>query len=160
MSEHEGRVAVVSGASQGIGRFLALDLARKGARVMALARSRESREETAALAADAAGSMEPVECDVADLTQVAHAAELILGKAKRVDFLINNAGITRDGLLLRMKEPDWDAVLATTAADFNEFGDVLARLNDVGRVVVLGSKDAIEAANTARGGWLDVVPVR
>ena len=50
-------------------------------------------------------------------------------------------------------------VLATTAADFHEFGDVLARLNDVGRVVVLGSKDAIEAANTARGGWLDVVPV-
>ena len=52
-----------------------------------------------------------------------------------------------------------DAVLATTPADFHEFGDVLARLNDVGRVVVLGSKDAIEEANAARGGWLDVVPV-
>ena len=52
-----------------------------------------------------------------------------------------------------------DAVLATTTADFHEFGDVLARLNDVGRVVVLGSKDAIEEANAARGGWLDVVPV-
>jgi Zn-dependent M16 (insulinase) family peptidase len=52
-----------------------------------------------------------------------------------------------------------DAVLHTTSADFRAFGDVLARLNDVGRVVVLGSKDAIEAANAERGGWLTVVPV-
>jgi len=52
-----------------------------------------------------------------------------------------------------------DAVLATTAADFREFGDVLERMNDVGRVVVLGSKDAIEAANAARGRWLDVTAV-
>ena len=52
-----------------------------------------------------------------------------------------------------------DEILATTAADFREFGDVLARMNDVGRVVVLGSRDAIEAANAARGGWLDVTAV-
>ena len=52
-----------------------------------------------------------------------------------------------------------DAVLATTAADFRAFGDVLARLNEVGQVVVLGSRDAIEAANEARGGWLKLVPV-
>ena len=52
-----------------------------------------------------------------------------------------------------------DAVLSTTAAEFREFGDALAKLNDVGRVVVLGSKDTIEEANSARGGWLDVLPV-
>ena len=52
-----------------------------------------------------------------------------------------------------------DAVLGTTAADFRKFGDVLAKLNDVGRVVVLGSKDAIAEANDARGGWLDVIAV-
>ena len=52
-----------------------------------------------------------------------------------------------------------DAVLSTTAAEFREFGDALAKLKDVGRVVVLGSKDTIEEANSARGGWLDVLPV-
>ena len=52
-----------------------------------------------------------------------------------------------------------DAVLATRAEEFREFGSVLARMNDVGRVVVLGSKDAIAEANAARGGWLDVIPV-
>ena len=113
IGEYEGRVAVVSGASQGIGRCIAVDLARRGARVMALARGQERLNETAALAAGASGSVQPVECDVADAAGVAHAAETILGETKRVDFLVNNAGITRDGLLLRMKESDWDAVLGT-----------------------------------------------
>jgi Zn-dependent M16 (insulinase) family peptidase len=51
------------------------------------------------------------------------------------------------------------AVLATSAADFREFGDALSRLNEIGKVVVLGSKDAIDEANASKGGWLDVIPV-
>ncbi|MGD8375879.1 MAG: 3-oxoacyl-[acyl-carrier-protein] reductase [Acidobacteriota bacterium] len=110
--EFAERTAVVSGASQGIGRAIALALAARGARVLALARSARRLEETVALAAESAGSVRPVPCDVADGESVAAAAAGILADSG-VDYLINNAGVTRDGLLMRMKETDWNAVLDT-----------------------------------------------
>jgi 3-oxoacyl-[acyl-carrier protein] reductase len=109
----EDRTAVVSGASQGIGREIALALARQGARVKALARSAGGLEETRGLATGVAGTVEPVVCDLTDGAQVASTVENIVGEAGKVDFLINNAGVTRDGLLVRMKDEDWDAVLET-----------------------------------------------
>lgn len=113
MESFEGKAAVVSGASQGIGREIALALARRGAQVHALGRNHANLEETRALAAEAPGPVEPVVCDLTDGEQVAAAAESILAKAGKVEFLVNNAGVTRDGLLIRMKESDWEAVLRT-----------------------------------------------
>ena len=113
MSGLEGRVAVVTGASQGIGREIALALARQGSRVKALARSADRLEETAAQAKGLLGAVEPVVCDVSDPRQVASAADSILDDVERLDFLVNNAGITRDGLLVRMKDKDWNDVLGT-----------------------------------------------
>ena len=113
MSEFDGKIAVVTGASQGIGRSIALDLARHGARVTALARSRAGLDETVAMAAAAAGSIAAAECDVTDGDQVRRTAESLLAEHKKIDFLVSNAGVTRDGLLMRMKESDWDAVLDT-----------------------------------------------
>lgn len=109
----QGKVALVSGASQGIGREIALSLARAGVQVKALARGRAGLEETKALAEGAPGSVEPVICDLTDAQQVAEVVETLLGKTGKVDFLINNAGVTRDGLLVRMKEEDWALVLET-----------------------------------------------
>ncbi len=109
----QGKVAVVSGASQGIGREIALSLARAGVRVKALARGAAGLEETKRLAEGAPGSVEPVICDLTDAPQVSAVVETLLGETAKVDFLINNAGVTRDGLLVRMKEEDWAVVLET-----------------------------------------------
>jgi 3-oxoacyl-[acyl-carrier protein] reductase len=109
----QDKVALVSGASQGIGREIAVTLARDGVRVKALARNAAGLEETRGLAQGAAGAVEPVVCDLTDAQQVATAVETVLGETDRVDFLINNAGVTRDGLLVRMKEADWNTVLET-----------------------------------------------
>ena len=109
----QDKVAVVSGASQGIGREIALSLARAGVRVKALARSAAGLEETKGLAEGAPGSVQPVICDLTNAQQVAAAVETLLGDTGKVDFLINNAGVTRDGLLVRMKEEDWAVVLET-----------------------------------------------
>ena len=109
----QGKVALVSGASQGIGREIALTLARAGVRVKALARGAAGLEETRSLAEGAPGSVEPVICDLTDAQRVATVVETLLGETGKVDFLINNAGVTRDGLLIRMKEEDWALVLET-----------------------------------------------
>jgi 3-oxoacyl-[acyl-carrier protein] reductase len=107
------RVAIVTGASRGIGRLIAVELARRGARVVASARSVEALDSLVAEIAAGGGEALAVAADVA----VAADAEGLLAAAVqrfgRVDILVNNAGITRDGLLLRMKEEDWDAVLDT-----------------------------------------------
>ena len=109
----QDRVALVTGASQGIGREIAVTLAREGVRVKALARNASGLEETRRLAESGPGSVEPVVCDLTDAQQVAAVIETILGEAGKVDFLVNNAGVTRDGLLVRMKDEAWEAVLET-----------------------------------------------
>lgn len=109
----ENKVAVVTGASQGIGRATALVLAESGATVVALARQVEKlntlRNEIEALGRSAL----VIQCDVASAEAVKRAFEETVKQLTRVDILVNNAGITRDGLLLRMKREDWDAVLST-----------------------------------------------
>jgi len=113
MSDLEGGVAVVTGASQGIGREIALDLSRSGARVMALARNRSGLDETVSLAEGSPGGVQAWACDVSDSAAVSEVVGSILKEAGQVDYLVNNAGVTRDGLLMRMKDQDWETVLGT-----------------------------------------------
>ena len=107
------KVAVVTGASRGIGRLIAVDLARRGARVVASARNVEALDSLVAEITAGGGEALAVAADVAVAADADGLLAAAVQRFGRVDILVNNAGITRDGLLLRMKEEDWDAVLDT-----------------------------------------------
>ncbi len=109
----EGRVALVTGASQGIGRACALALAREGASVAVAARNREKLDELVGSIAAAGGKAAAVVMDVADEEQVKGGVKAVLAQFGKIDILVNNAGITRDQLVMRMKRADWDTVLNT-----------------------------------------------
>jgi 3-oxoacyl-[acyl-carrier protein] reductase len=107
-----GKVAIVTGASRGIGRQTALTLAGAGATVVLTSRG-DATEAVAAEVAAAGGQALAVAADVADTGAVQRVVDVTLERFGRIDVLVNNAGITRDQLLLRMKRDDWDAVIAT-----------------------------------------------
>jgi len=109
----EKRVAVVTGGSRGIGAALVRRLAGDGLHVVALARNLEKLQQVCAEAVAAGGAAEPVVCDIADPKALAAAVEGAAERLGRIDVLVNNAGITRDGLLLRMEDEDFDSVIAT-----------------------------------------------
>ena len=108
-----GKVAVVTGASRGIGRAIARLLASRGATVVLGARDQARLAEVVAEIESAAGQAHAVSLDVADRASVDAAFEAVLKRHGRIDHLINNAGVTRDNLLLRMKRDEWDGVMAT-----------------------------------------------
>lgn len=108
-----GKAALITGGSRGIGKAIALELAAGGADIALCART-EGAAESAAAEIEALGvRAAPCQADVADSDQAAAAVAQTLEVFGRIDILVNNAGITRDNLLMRMKEEDWDAVLAT-----------------------------------------------
>ena len=107
------KVALVTGASQGIGRATARALAEAGAKVAIAARNEQHLGTLAAEIAAAGGEALPVPMDVGDAAQVKNGFQATLGKFGRLDILVNNAAITRDTLALRMKLDDWEAVLRT-----------------------------------------------
>src|SRR6185437_1413248 len=107
------KVALVTGASQGIGRATALALAENGAKVAIAARNAEKLASLASEIAQTGGEALPITMDVADPVQVKSGFQQALAKFARLDILVNNAAITRDTLALRMKLEDWDAVLRT-----------------------------------------------
>src|SRR6266853_6698389 len=107
------RVALVTGASQGIGRATVLALAQAGARVAVAARNAEKLAEVVAEIAAAGGEALAVTMDVADAEQVKAGFRQTIEKFGKLDILVNNAAITRDGLAIRMKPDDWEAVLRT-----------------------------------------------
>lgn len=110
----DGKVAVVTGGSRGIGRAICVRLAAMGAFVYINFVSRSSAaEETQRIVVDKGGKAEIIGFDVADSSAVQAAFKQITSDAGGVDILVNNAGITRDGLMARMKESDWDAVIDT-----------------------------------------------
>jgi len=108
-----GRVALVTGASQGIGHACALRLAAAGAAVALAARNQEKLNEVAQQIAAAGGTAAVFPLDVGDEEQIKSAFKAALGQFGKIDILVNNAGITRDQLVMRMKRADWDAVLNT-----------------------------------------------
>jgi 3-oxoacyl-[acyl-carrier protein] reductase len=107
------KVALVTGASQGIGRATALALAEAGAKVGVAARSADKLASLVSEIDGAGGEAVAVPMDVADGAQVKSAFQQVLARFGRLDILVNNAAITRDTLALRMKLEDWDAVLRT-----------------------------------------------
>ena len=108
-----GRVAFVTGASQGIGRACALQLARAGVAVALAARNQEKLQAVAGEIAAAGASAACFPLDVNDEEQIKTAIKAAITHFGKVDILVNNAGVTRDQLLLRMKRADWDTVLNT-----------------------------------------------
>jgi 3-oxoacyl-[acyl-carrier protein] reductase len=108
----ERRVAIVTGASRGIGRAVAARLAKDGRHVVAVSRSLPELESLVAEIAAAGGSAEARTCDVGDGAAVAALVESVAETHGRLDILVNNAGITRDGLILRMSDEDFDTVLS------------------------------------------------
>lgn len=110
----EGKVALVTGGSRGIGRALAIRLGSMGALVYVNYVSRpDAAVEVKKIIEDAGGKAETIGFDVASSDKVQEAMAQIVADAGSIDILINNAGITRDGLMARMKESDWDMVLDT-----------------------------------------------
>jgi 3-oxoacyl-[acyl-carrier protein] reductase len=112
MGRLEGRVALVTGGSRGIGRAVALTLAARGALVVAAARG-DHAESVAAEIRAAGGQGEAGTLDVSEQASVEAAIGGVIERHGRLDILVNNAGITRDQLAMRMKRDDWDAVLRT-----------------------------------------------
>ena len=108
-----GKIALVTGASQGIGRACALALAAEGATLALAARNAEKLRSVAEEIVAAGGHAEVFGLDLSDEVSIKETAKAVIAKCGSIDILVNNAGITRDMLLLRMKRADWDAVLAT-----------------------------------------------
>src|SRR5580658_9276972 len=109
----QGRIALVTGASQGIGQACALELARAGATVALAARNQEKLAEVAKEIEAAGGQAAVFTLDIASEESIKAAVKEVLASFGKVEILVNNAGITRDGLMLRMKRADWDDVLTT-----------------------------------------------
>jgi 3-oxoacyl-[acyl-carrier protein] reductase len=108
----KGKVAIVTGASRGIGKACALALGKAGANVAAIATNEELLKSVCAQISAFGVRALPLKVDMGQTAQVESAVETVAKELGRIDILVNNAGITRDNLLLRMKEEDWDQVLA------------------------------------------------
>jgi 3-oxoacyl-[acyl-carrier protein] reductase len=113
MASLEGKTALVTGASQGIGRACAIELAKTGARVVLAARNEAKLAEVAGEITAAGGNAHAVTLDVASEESIKTTAKAILAQFGAVEILVNNAGVTRDGLMMRMKRADWDDVINT-----------------------------------------------
>ncbi len=111
MGNLEGKVALVTGAGRGIGQQIAKQLAERGAKVAVVDLKAEWCEETVGLVQAAGAEGLALGCNVAESAEVDACVKAVIAKFGTVDILVNNAGITKDGLLMRMSDADWDAVI-------------------------------------------------
>jgi 3-oxoacyl-[acyl-carrier protein] reductase len=142
MRPFEGRVSIVTGASQGIGEAIARDLAAEGAAVVLVDVQMDKLEAVARSIAETGGKAEARQIDVGDAAAVERAVAAVVAAHGRIDHLVNNAGITRDGLLMRMKEEDWDAVLRVNLKGTFNFSKAVIRTMiaaKYGRIVNIAS---------------------
>lgn len=107
----EGRVAVITGAAQGIGKAIALELSKRGATVVVNDISEQLAEKVVSEIKSNGGEAIAVQADISNFEQAHDLIKAAIDKYEKIDILVNNAGITRDKLILMMKEEDWDAVL-------------------------------------------------
>lgn len=149
------KVALVTGASRGIGAAIAKRLAKDGFHVVALARSAETLAKVAAESAAEGGTVEPLVCDIADAKALAAAVEGVAEKHGRLDVLVNNAGITKDGLILRMDDEDFDSVIDTNLK--SAFVAIRAAARPMirskgGRIINIGSVSGV-AGNAGQANY-------
>lgn len=137
-----GQVAIVTGASQGLGRSMAVELARSGAQVACVARNLEKLEETVGVIGAAGGRAEAMACDVQDRNGIDQLVDGVSQKWDRLDILVNNAGITRDTLLPRMSDEEWSDVINTNLTGTFYFSRAASRLmmrQRSGRIINISS---------------------
>ncbi|MCX6566095.1 MAG: 3-oxoacyl-[acyl-carrier-protein] reductase [Candidatus Aminicenantes bacterium] len=136
------KVTIITGASQGIGETIAREFAAEGATVVLVDIQKEKLDAVAAAIAAAGGRAVVQAADVSKFDQAAAVAETVLREFGKIDHLINNAGITRDNLLMRMKEEEWDAVIAVNLKGIFNFSKAVVRSMlsaRAGRIVNLSS---------------------
>ena len=154
MGNLQGRVALVTGASQGIGRAVALELARAGALVAVAARNEARLAEVVAEIEAAGGQAAAFALDVASEESIKSGAKAVIERFAKVEILVNNAGITRDGLAMTMKRADWDAVLGTNLTGAFLLTQALLRpmlKNRWGRIINISSV----VGRTGQGGQVN-----
>jgi 3-oxoacyl-[acyl-carrier protein] reductase len=140
------RVAFVTGASRGIGKAIALRLAKDGRHVVLVSRSEGPLNEVKAAIESAGGTADVLAVDVGDAKAFAAAVEGVATKHGRLDILVNNAGITKDTLILRMSDEDWDSVLDTNLKSAFVASRAAARAmmkGRFGRIVNIGSTSGV-----------------
>jgi 3-oxoacyl-[acyl-carrier protein] reductase len=141
-----GQTAIVTGASRGLGKAIALALAGAGAKVACVARSVDKLKETADAIRAAGGAAEVYACDVTDATSVQQVVDAVAEKWEKIHILVNNAGITRDTLIPRMSDEDWDAVINTNLRGTFLFTRAVTRpmmQSRYGRVINIASVSGI-----------------
>jgi 3-oxoacyl-[acyl-carrier protein] reductase len=143
----DGKVAVVTGASRGIGRAIALELANRGARVVVnYNRSADAAADVVAAIEAEGGQATAVQADVSDLSQARALIQAAVKAYGRLDVLVNNAGVTRDQLILMMKEEDWDMVVRVNLKSLFNTCKAAARVmvrQRCGRIVNISSVSGI-----------------
>jgi 3-oxoacyl-[acyl-carrier protein] reductase len=142
MNQLENQIAVVTGAGRGIGRAIALKFAQAGANIVCVSRTQENSEKVAGEVAALGRKSWALAVDVADSKAVKAATEKILADCGKIDILVNNAGVTRDGLLMRMSDEDWDAVIDTNLKGAFHFTRELFRIfakQRAGRIINITS---------------------
>tara|TARA_B100000676_G_scaffold300363_1_gene345961 strand:+ start:159 stop:914 length:756 start_codon:yes stop_codon:yes gene_type:complete len=142
-----GKTAIVTGASQGIGRVCAVELGRSGATVICVARNAEKLNETVNEITEAGGTAEAISCDVSDRESVESVVDGAKEKYDNIDILVNNAGITRDTLMPAMEDDDWDAVITTNLRGAFLFARACSRYMmraRTGRIINMSSVSGIK----------------
>jgi len=137
-----GRVSIITGASQGIGEAIAIEISKEGAEVILVDIQEEKLQEVVQRIKMTKGNAFPYCADISRMEQVAEVAETIIQNHKKIDHLVNNAGITRDNLLMRMNEEEWNAVLEVNLKGVFNFSKAVIRnmiANRYGRIVNISS---------------------